>query len=316
MLLPSLPDDVFTTADALRRGATQRQLEWAVETGRLHRLRRGVLCESSTWTRADPSQRVMLLARAVAASRAPGTPFAFSHATGAALLGLPVADDEGSRIWLTVPRGWGTRRDAALVQQVAPLPAAEVTTVQGLPCTTAARTVADCLRHLPPEAAVVVGDAALRAGLVAVDELAAAVARYRWPRAAAASALVPLLDGRRESPLESRSAVVIHRHDLPPPRPQVGVLDDRGRFVGRVDMLWPEEGVVGEADGLVKYAGVAPGKAVAEEKHREARLQALGLVVVRWTAQHLDGDPPLLVEQLRSALRSGDGRRFRGRFVL
>ncbi|MGZ4626030.1 MAG: type IV toxin-antitoxin system AbiEi family antitoxin domain-containing protein [Kineosporiaceae bacterium] len=105
-----LPDDVFTTADALRRGATQRQLEWAVETGRLHRLRRGVLCESSTWTRADPSQRVMPLARAVAASRAPGTPFAFSHATGAALLGLPVAEDEGSRIWLTVPRGWGTRR--------------------------------------------------------------------------------------------------------------------------------------------------------------------------------------------------------------
>jgi very-short-patch-repair endonuclease len=102
---------------------------------------------------------------------------------------------------------------------------------------------------------------------------------------------------------------------VPAPKVQVRVLDDRGRFIARVDMLGEEEGVVGEADGLVKYAGASPARAVAEEKQREARLQALGLVVVRWTAEQLDGDPPLVVEQLRAALANSDGRRFRGRFV-
>jgi hypothetical protein len=315
VLLPVLPRDVFTVADALRQGATQRQLEWAVEKGRLHRLRRGVLCAASTWGDAGPAQRAVLMARAVAASRRAGGPFAFSHGTAAALLGLPVVDLRGP-VWLTVPAGGRTRRDEAVVQQAAPLPATDVTARHGLPCTTAVRTVADCLRHLAPENAVVVADAALRAGLVTKEELVALVQQHRWPRAAAATAVLPLLDGRRESALESRSAVVLHRHQVPAPRVQVRVLDDRGRFVARVDMLWEEQGVVGEADGLVKYAGAAPARAVADEKQREARLQALGLVVVRWTAQQLDGDPPLVVEQLRAALASGDGRRFRGRFVL
>jgi very-short-patch-repair endonuclease len=315
VLLPVLPRDVFTVADARRQGVTQRQLEWAVETGRLHRLRRGVLCAGSMWSDADPAQRTVLMARAVAASRPPGGRFAFSHGTAAALLGLPVVDLRGP-VWLTVPPGGRTRRDEAVVQQAAPLPAGEVTISRGLPCTTSTRTVTDCLRHLPPEDAVAIADAALRAGLVTREELAAAVEQHRWPRAAAASALLPLLDGRRESALESRSAVVLHRHQVPAPEVQVRVLDDRGRFVARVDTLWEDQGVVGEADGLVKYAGASPVRAVAEEKQREARLQALGLVVVRWTAEQLDGDPPLVVEQLRAVLAAGDGRRFRGRFVL
>jgi hypothetical protein len=314
VLLPVLPRDVFTVADALRRGATHRQLAWAVERGRLHRLRRGMFCAAATWSDADPPQRTVLLARAVVASRPTAGPFAFSHATAAALLGLPVVDLRGP-VWLTVPPGGRTRRDATVVQQAAPLPPADLTVQHGLPCTTPARTVTDCLRHLPPEQAVVIGDAALRAELVTRDELAAAIEQHRWPRSSAASALLPLLDGRRESPLESGSAVVMHRHDVPAPRVQVRVLDERGRFVARVDTLWEEQGVVGEADGLVKYAGAAPARAVAEEKQREARLQALGLLVVRWTIQQLDGDPPLLVEQLRAALTAGDGRWFRGRYV-
>ncbi len=142
----------------------------------------------------------------------------------------------------------------------------------------------------------------------------ALLARHRWPRAAAASVLLPLLDGQRESGLESRSAVVMHEHNIPAPETQVRILDQTGRVVARADFLWPRLGVVGEADGLVKYADAAA-RRVSAEKQREARLQALGLVVVRWTAAHLHGNPPLLVQQLRVALEQGNPDRFRGRMA-
>ncbi|HYY10613.1 MAG TPA: hypothetical protein VE781_06710, partial [Kineosporiaceae bacterium] len=131
--------------------------------------------------------------------------------------------------------------------------------------------------------AVPVGDVALRGRTVTVEQLAARLEVLRWPRAAAADELLSLLDGRRESPLESRSAVVFHRYGLPRPAVQVRILDAAGRFIGRPDMVWLEHGVAGEADGLVKYDGGAA--VVSDERVRQARLQAVGLVVVRWTEQ-------------------------------
>ena len=293
-------------------GATARQLEWAVRQGRLRRLRRGVLCPAPVWAGADLPGRAALLAKAqVLAS--PAEPAVASHVTAAALLGLPVPDDAAARVWGTVPPGRRARRDELVVQQSASLEPGEVVVVDGLPCTSPLRTVTDCLRHLPPLDAVPLADAALRAGLVTAQELEAALTERRWPRSAAASALLPLLDGRRESVLESRSAVVMHLAGVPAPQEQVRILDAGGRFVARVDFWWPDAGVVGEADGLVKYAGDDAARVVAQEKAREARLRALGLVVVRWTAAMLHGDPPLMVVQVRAALAAGDGDRFRGR---
>ncbi len=309
VLLPEVPGDVFTTADAVRHGLTQRQLEWATRTGRLHRLQPGVFCATATWATAGPSTRAVLLGRAVTRARRSGGPYALSHVTAAALHGWPVPEPLAEQVWLTVEPGGYTRRDPRLVQQVAPLPAEDVAIVDGLPCTSAARTVADCLRHLAPQDAVVLGDAALRSRAVQPEAVTAALGRA-WPRAVAAQHLLPLLDGKRESGLESRSAVVMHQYDLPQPQTQVRIVGLDGRVVARVDFAWLEYGVVGEADGLIKYGDA---RSVAEEKQREARLQALGLVIVRWTARHLHGDPPLLVAQLRAAFEQGDPARFRGR---
>jgi hypothetical protein len=241
-------------------------------------------------------------------------PVADVFTTGdAVLLGLPVPEQAAGRVWVTLPPGSRPRRDGNLVRQVASLPPDEVTGVDAVPCTTAARTVSDCLRHLPAIDAVPLADAALRAGRVTPAELSVAVRRHRWPRAAAATELLALLNGRRESVFESQSAVVMHQHGLPEPAEQVRIVDERSRFVGRVDFVWLEHGVVGEADGLLKYAGEDADRVIATERAREARLRALGLVVVRWTPAMLYGDPPMLVEQLRAALADGDGRRFRGR---
>jgi hypothetical protein len=308
VLLPDVPGDVFTTADALRHGLTRRQLEWAVSTGKLTRLRRGVHCRTAVWSAASREQRVVLRARALHLTK-PG--LVFSHGTAAALLGLPVGDASDTTLWVTGPPGCRTGREYGVRYQSAPLTEADLTEVDGLLCTAPTRTVVDCLRHLDPLHAVPIGDLALRRRQVTTAGLEGELAGRRWPRAAAATDLLSLLDGRRESPLESRSAVVLHRHGLPRPSVQVKVLDPQGRFVGRPDVLWLEHAVAGEADGLVKYDGGA--SVVAEERSRQAKFQALGLVVIRWTEQQLYGDPPLLVQQVRPALAAGDARRFRGR---
>jgi hypothetical protein len=274
-----------------------------------------VLCRADLWAAASPEERLVLRARAVGLNRA-AVPVVFSHLTAAALYGLPVGNAEHASVWLTVPPGARTGREHGVVQQAARLADDEVTVVRGLPCTAAPRTIADCLRHVDALLSVPIGDAALRRQprLVTSEEIDAAVTRHRWPRAAAATSLLSLLDGRRESPVESRSAVVMHRYGLPRPAAQVRILDERSRFVARPDFVWPEHGVVGEADGLVKYDSDA-GTVVADERARQARMQALGLIVVRWTEQQLHGDPPLLIQQLRAALGTGRPGSFRGRYA-
>ena len=180
-------------------------------------------------------------------------PFALSHATAAAMYDLPIPRD--GTTWITVAAGFGagTHDDHALRQEVASLPTEHVRRLSGWPVTTPARTVADCLRHLRPEDAVAMADAALHRGLLSPEALTAVVRRQRsWPLAAAARSALDLIDGRRESPLESRSAVVMQRHGLTAPVCQAEVRDQRGAFVARVDFAWPDVAVVGEADGRSK----------------------------------------------------------------
>ncbi len=154
----------------------------------------------------------------------------------------------------------------------------------------------------------------MRRTLCTVEEIATVLARQEsWPYAAAGLAGLRLVDGRRESWLESGSAVVMHRHDIPAPVPQVTILDAHGRFVARNDFAWLDHGVVGEADGRSKYLNADAVDAFEAEKDRQARLEALGLIVVRWNARHVRGDPPPMVARLRTALGRGNRSRFTGR---
>jgi hypothetical protein len=263
-----------------------------------------VFCQAARWVEATPEQRAVLVARAVVLARRGGTPCVVSHASAAAVYGLPVPRRLAETCWITVATGHGARThyDGVLRQEVATLRPNDVCVVGGLVVTSLARTVADCLRHLPPEDAVAVADAAVRRGLA--PELVARTLREQesWPLAAAARAALPLVDGRRESALESRSAVVMHRFGIPQPLSQVEIRNRQGVLVGRVDVFWPRHGEVGEADGRGKYQGDDGLRAFEGEKDRQAELEGLGLVVVRWGSRHLVGNPPSAVMRIRSAL--------------
>jgi hypothetical protein len=72
-------------------------------------------------------------------------------------------------------------------------------------------------------------------------------------------------------------------------------------------------GAAAEADGAVTYGLAAPIEVFRAEKDRQAALEALGLLVVRWDWRHLFGDPPEMVIRLRRALAAGNPGAFRGR---
>jgi hypothetical protein len=307
--------EVFTVADAVRAGLTRHQVHTRLHNGQWHRLRRGVYCLDDTWRRATAEGRHLLHAAAVLLARS-SQDLVLSHGTAAVAHGVPVPAHLLDTVTVTTPPGGGRRpqRRPGLTVQVAGLDETDRRLARGLPATSPARTLADCLRLLPAVDAVAVADAGLARirGITRAHVEAALERQAAWPLAAAAAASLSLVDPRRESGLESRSAVVMHRYGIPAPVPQVEIRDGRGRFVARVDFAWLEHGVVGEADGRVKYGDDA-GRVIEAEKDRQARLEALGLIVVRWGAKHLHGEPPLLVRRLRAALAAGDGSRFTGR---
>jgi hypothetical protein len=308
--VPDLPL-VFTTEDLRRRGVSQEQADYRVRHRVWRRLQRGVYCSAATWEGASPEGRHLLAGLAMCRA-AHGEQLVLSHVTAAVAHDLPVDLKALTTLTATSPPARKRANDSDRHIYFASLPPVDRTTHLGAPVTTVARTVADCLRHLPRGDAVAVADAALHQGLTTLDDVRAVLLRQeRWPFAAVAALALPLVDGRRETRLESKSAVVMDLHNIPRPVPQLRILDPQRRFVARPDFVWVEYGVVGEADGRVKYENRAA-DVIQDEKDRQAKLEALGLVVVRWGERDLYGSEPVLVRRLNEAFERGDGRRFRG----
>jgi hypothetical protein len=121
---------------------------------------------------------------------------------------------------------------------------------------------------------------------VSASALAEALADTRHRRGAAAGRrALRFADGRSESAGESVTRAIIHQLRLPPPLLQVRIYSPNGTFLGRVDLGYPELGVLFEFDGLVKYRKpFQPGQdatdVVVAEKLREERIRDMGYVVV------------------------------------
>jgi len=130
-------------------------------------------------------------------------------------------------------------------------------------------------------------DFALHEQLATESDISAVLMKcWNWPGIRAASDAAALADSRSESVLESVSRLKLVQFDIECPEPQQLVRDQGGQPVGRVDFGWAELGVVGEADGLGKYA---EHEVLTAEKIRQESLEQLGLVVVRWVGTRSPG---------------------------
>lgn len=199
---------------------------------------------------------------------------AVSHRSALVMHGLPVVGRWTGRPVLTVPpRRTGSLRDAHLHR--ATLWPQDVVVVGEAAVTSVARTLIDVARSCPTSTVVAALDAALHRGAVEVGALDDVVLRcWNWPGIARAHRAIRLSDGRSESPLESVSRLTIRLLRLPPPEPQVVVLDPSGRRIARLDFYWDEFGVAGEADGRSKYTDR---DVLTAEKDRQEDVENLGV---------------------------------------
>ena len=129
------------------------------------------------------------------------------------------------------------------------------------------------------ESGMVSGDRMLSQGLTDFERLwALKTAMNHWPGTRTLEVTLRLLDGRSESPGESRGRYLFRWLGLPKPELQYEVVDAAGRLVAINDFAWPDRNIYGEFDGKVNTAdccepGQDPGEVVFAEKRREDEIR-------------------------------------------
>jgi very-short-patch-repair endonuclease len=184
----------------------------------------------------------------------------------------------------------------------AQLPDDEVQIVEGIPATSASRSVLDLAADKGEAAA----ESALREmeylGIYGPVSLPALLERY--PRHRGAAILRRCLErleddpgGRVRSPLEESFLPFLDRHRIPRPRLNAWLSVGDERF--QVDCHWPEPRLIGELDG---FAAHGTRRAFNEDKSRDRRLLAATYRVVRITSAQLCLEPTALAADLRTLI--------------
>lgn len=238
---------------------------------------------------------------------------AVSHLSAAVMHGLPLWGVDLRHAHITGLRTARRGLRHGVHTHEGPLLFTDVAAIEGILVTNAARTVMDCARSLPLDRAVAIADHALHTGAATPAELSRR--RDRLPALTgvdSARRLLDLVDGRSESPGESRSRLICHQGGLRA-EPQVEIFDGGGRFVGRVDLL-VEDAVVVEFDGRGKYS-INGDVAAAHwrEKLRHDALQEAGFVVVRLTWDELADRGAVLAKVWQGLSRARSARPPSGR---
>ncbi|WP_186760502.1 type IV toxin-antitoxin system AbiEi family antitoxin domain-containing protein [Arthrobacter alpinus] len=272
-----------TTAQLMDAGLGDRTIASALKHGHVFRLRKGAYVQAQTWRALKPweQDRLRLLAHLVTVR---GTP-TYSHFSAARLHGL--------FIWRCGPQvhvsarssASGTSTPTDVVGHHEALAVGDVRSMrlrngQLVHVTTLERTVVDCARIGGFAEAVIIGDHALRKG--ARSEVMWAMVNDMVGRRGVRKArrVLRALDGRSESPGESRTRLIIAGMDIPQPELQVELLVE-GR-VYRPDFVWTEQRLIVEFDGDYKYFDFKPtAEVILAERKREKRLMEAGWRFVR-----------------------------------
>lgn len=270
---------------------TSQDVARQLRSGAWRRVGRGAYLSAG----AESTARRTALARIVAVHHRLTAPHVFSHESAALLWGLPLwaLPDVVHVYQRNRP---GARRDPGVRRHIGVPLVAAVTLADDLPVTTLGLTAVDCARAMAPRAALVVVDAALRAG-ASRDEMIALLARDPAGRGSArARQVVVLGEAGAESPQESVLRFVLLRAGLPQPETQVRIDTRLGTFWA--DLGWEQWRVVLEYDGRQKYAD--PDALVREKRRHDALVEA-GWRVIRVTKEDL-ARPALLVARVERLL--------------
>jgi len=217
---------------------------------------------------------------------------ACSHATAGRLLRLP-GIPKPDEVDVTVDRSTGLRASGVRVHR-ATLDRNSRIYVDGIPCTSATRTLVDCAHLLDGETLEGAVERARRLGLTSVGALESHLGRGH-PGSARVRHLIRRLEGRpKESRLEVKFARLLRRSGLPAPVAQFVV----GAY--RVDFAWPLLRVVCECDGFEWHGDRLQWK---RDRRRIASIEAAGWRMVHVTWDDVTRRPDETLSRLDLALQ-------------
>jgi very-short-patch-repair endonuclease len=275
---------VATRAQLMSRGIAARAIDRMVRTGRLIVLRRGLY-------QLGPARAVR--AAEAAALLASGAEGRISHRSAAALHGLSGGQE---LVEVIVPRRKRRRIEGVRIHRARDLLPDEVTTIDGIPVTTPARTLLDVAGALTARELEQALAKALRLRLVTRDEMERMLERHPTHRGVPLLRALLHVEGgpaftrseAEEKLLEITTAARLQRPEL-----NVRVLGHE------VDFLWRSARVTAEVDG---YAFHASQKSFASDRRRDAELTAAGYRVLRFTWADLTDGRLATVVRLAQAL--------------
>jgi very-short-patch-repair endonuclease len=276
-----------TIAQLRRCGLTDRGIDHRLATHRLQRLWRGVY--------AFGHQELRPEGRLIAAVFACGTGAVLSHRSAAAHWELIQAVP--GPIDVTVPAHSGRpRRPGVRIHCVRGLDAQDVTTKDGIPITTPAKTLVDLNAAAPDRLVERAYEQAQIRRLVTFDAVVDALERAVGRKTKALSRLVAAehrITTITRSELEERFLGLVRRGGLP--EPQVNA-----RLAGyEIDFLWREQRRVVEVDG---HAYHATREATTRDRRKDDDLEAAGYRVTRFTADQILHDPEDTLARARRAV--------------
>lgn len=256
----------ISVAQLRAAGLDKYQVLHRAQTGRLHRIHRGVY--------AVGHARLSRAGGWMAAVLAGGEAAVLSHRSAAALWAL-LPDRHGADVDISVPGDGGRRtRTGIRVHRCPSLTPKLVTSHRGIPVTTPARTVSDLRNAIPAQE--------FRRALRQADVLG-------LPSG------LDVAHDRTRSELEFRFLSLCRKYHLP--APDVNVRIDSLL----VDFVWPNERLIVETDGYRYHRGRT---AFEEDRSRDLRLRTLGYNVIRLTHRQVVDRPEDVVAALRKALSS------------
>ncbi|MGZ4486982.1 MAG: type IV toxin-antitoxin system AbiEi family antitoxin domain-containing protein [Nocardioides sp.] len=297
---------VLLRRDAIRHGIDDMALHRLVAQGRLVRIRHGAYALADVWSASDRRSRHLMLCDAVTRQYAEGV--VLSHVSAAIVQGAPDWGLDLAEAHVTHFEGGG-RRIARVRHHAGACGVEDLTRVDGTWVTSPTRTVLDVATTCRPEVALCVASHFLHERMTTEGALRRMYAeRWHWPQGLGTNLVLHLADPRHESVGEARTAYLLFSQGLPTPVPQYEVRRPDGSLVARVDFAWPEQGVILEFDGRLKYtellrAGETTADALIREKARSDEIAELtGWRIIRFGWADL-AQPERTAARVRRLLR-------------
>jgi len=291
----------FTARDAAHHGVSRHQL------GRLCRNRDVIRMLYGVYGSSHLDDSLSTRAAAVALVLPPGAVLCRRTAAWIRGVDLRRPGEPPLPVEVLVCAGTQPPRRIGVIAHQSAVPDDDVELVGGLPATAGLRTAVDLARFRSRTEAIVALDALAHAGICRLDDVAARAPGLRGRRGVRQlTDVIPLADRRSESPMETRTRILILDAGLPTPEVQYEVVDQWGQVIARLDLAYPLRRLGLEYDGRIAHTASS---AFDRDRQRQNELLAGGWVLLRFVARDVLGRPQYVVRQIESFLGAQPGSR-------